>query len=91
VETTKIFSQKMGHEKKDHGEAEVFLERLEIGGPPIDISTDYTGNPEEGVGEGSGFLPGRTASSSFRSPLFLYSLLGLFLFSGISNNLWAEE
>jgi hypothetical protein len=91
VETTKIFSQKMGHEKKDHGEAEVFLERLEIGGPPIDISTDYTGNPEEGVGEGSGFLPGRTAGSSFRSPPFLYSLLGLFLFSGISNNLWAEE
>jgi hypothetical protein len=81
----------MGHERKDHGEAELFLGSLGIGGPPIDISTGYTGNPEEGVGEGSGFLPGRTASSSFRSPLFLYSLLGLFLFSGISNNLWAEE
>ena len=81
----------MGHGKKDHGEAEVILESLGIGGLPIDMNTDYTGNPEEGVGEGFGFLPGRTAGSSFRSPLFLYSLLGLFLFSGISNNLWAAE
>jgi hypothetical protein len=51
VITAKIFSQKTSHEKKEKGEAELFLESLAIGGLQIDISTRQAGHPEKGVSE----------------------------------------